>query len=89
MVYKVMITETQRMTVDVEANSVDDADKKAKDMYNNGECELDHSSDWEYEIHVKCPDCGEIGALLSEWVDPADETHRGLICNKCGFCTGW
>lgn len=85
MVYKVLITETQRYTAEVEANSPEEATQKAYENSCAGEYDIDGSDDREETYEVigfednkalhPCPECGTETAVI-EWVEN-------------GYCVGW
>jgi hypothetical protein len=54
--YKVTITETSRMVVEVEADSLADAEEIAEDKWNNGEYILDADNFCGADFHARLPE---------------------------------
>lgn len=95
MVYKVLITETHRMTVEIEANSPEEAKQRAEEVHEAGLLDMDDTNDREWSCEslgeYVCPKCG--GQLIPNYDDIEDEDETGedyywypdwLVCADCG-----
>ena len=95
MIYKVMVTETQRRTIWVEANTPDEAERRAEEAYDVRLVDMNESDSREWDCkslgEYVCPGCG--GNLVPSYGDAEDEDETGedyywypdwLTCGNCG-----
>ena len=68
--YKVLITETYQKTVVVEAETAEEAHRRASDAWKNTECILDSSNFQGAEFHVVGEADGDVGEKRAERIEP-------------------
>jgi hypothetical protein len=92
MVYSVVVTEIQRMTIEVEANSSEEATQRAEEIHEEGLLDMDESEDREWNCvcteEYTCPRCG--GHMIPHYDDDEPgEDHwwypDTLVCSDCEY----
>ena len=95
MIYKVVVTETQRMTIKVEANTPEEAERRAEEIHEAELLNMNESQNREWDCkslgEYICPECG---SKMTPAYEYGEENGDGedhywfpdwLICSKCNY----
>ena len=84
MKYKVEIEETLLRTVEIEADSADDAEKKARKLYRDAEIKID-SLDYITKNGIKTSDLWD-ATICSEPNHSASKSVTSAATKRCMYC---